>query len=57
MKIITFLTDFGSWSPSGSRVMSHYEHVLNYDFLKKLKESGELVEFLIVNEHAVQVVG
>lgn len=49
--------EIGSWSPSGSRVLSRYEHVLNYELLKKLKESGELVEFLIVNEHAVQVVG
>ena len=49
--------EIGSWSPSGSRVLSSYEHVLNYDLLKNLKESGELVEFLIVNEHVVQVVG
>jgi len=49
--------EIGSWSPSGSRVISKYEHILNYDMLKKLKESGELVEFLVVNDHVVQVIG
>lgn len=47
----------GSWSPSGSRVVSSYEHVLDNDLLKKLKESGELVEFLIVNRKVVQIIG
>ena len=49
--------EIASWSPSGSRVISRYEHVLDYDLLKKLKESTELVEFLIVNDRAVQVIG
>ena len=49
--------DIGSWSPSGSRVLSRYEHILSYDLLKELKESGELVEFLIVNKQVVQVIG
>ena len=49
--------EIGSWSPSGSRVLSKYEHVLEYDMLKKLKESGELVEFLVVNKQVVQVIG
>ena len=49
--------EIGSWSPSGSRVLSRYEHILDYDLLKKLKESGELVEFLIVNKQVVQVIG
>ena len=49
--------EIGSWSPSGSRVLSTYEHVLDYDLLKKLKEDGELAEFLIVNKHVVQVIG
>ena len=40
--------EIGSWSPSGSRVLSKYEHILDYNLLKKLKESGELVEFLVV---------
>jgi hypothetical protein len=47
----------GSWSPSGSRVLSHYEHLLDYDLLKHLKESEELVEFLIVNKMAIEVIG
>jgi len=51
------LIEIGSWSPSGSRVISNYEHILDYDLLKKLKESGELVEFLIVNKQVVQVIG
>jgi hypothetical protein len=49
--------EIGSWSPSGSRVVSQYEHILGYDLLKQLRESGELVEFLIVNNQVVQVIG
>ena len=49
--------EIASWSPSGSRDISQYEHVLNYDLLKNLHESGELVEFLIVNKQVVQVIG
>lgn len=49
--------EIGSWSPSGVRVQSRYEHVLDYDLLKNLKESAELVEFLIVNDHVVQIIG
>lgn len=49
--------EIASWSPSGSRVISRYEHVLDYNLLKKLRESAELVEFLIVNDRVVQVIG
>jgi len=49
--------EIASWSPSGSRVISKYEHILDYEMLKKLKESGELVEFLVVNNQVVQVIG
>ena len=49
--------EIASWSPSGSRVISRYEHVLDYDLLKKLKESAELKEFLIVNKQVIQVIG
>jgi hypothetical protein len=49
--------EIASWSPSGSRVISRYEHILDYDLLKKLKESAELVEFLIVNDRVAQVIG
>ena len=45
----------GSWSDSGSRISNDYEHVLDYDVLKNLKESGDLVEFLIVNKHVVRI--
>ena len=46
----------GSWSDSGSRASLDYEHVLDYNMLKQLKESGELVEFLIVNNHVVEII-
>lgn len=49
--------EIGSWSPSGSRVLSKYEHILDYNILKKLKESEELVEFLIVDKQVIQVIG
>jgi DNA-directed RNA polymerase subunit RPC12/RpoP len=45
------------WSPSGSRVVSQYEHMLDYRILKQLKDSTELVEFLIVDNQAVQIIG
>ena len=45
----------GSWSDSGSRTSNDFEHVLDYDVLKNLKESGDLVEFLIVNKHVVKI--
>jgi len=41
----------------GSRVLSHYEHILDYEQLKRLKESAELVEFLIVNDMVIQIIG
>jgi len=46
-----------SWSPSGSRVLSNYEHILDYELLKSLKKSAELKEFLIVNKQVIQVIG
>jgi len=49
--------EIGSWSPSGSRVLSRYEHILSYDLLKELEKTGELVEFLVVNNQVVQVIG
>ena len=49
--------EIASWSPSGSRVISKYDHILNFDLLKDLKKTEELVEFLILNNHAVQVIG
>lgn len=44
------------WSPSGSRVESTYEHILDYQLLKELKSSGELIEFLIVDDHVIEVI-
>jgi hypothetical protein len=49
--------EIGSWSPSGSRSLNRYEHMLDFNLLKELKDSGELVEFLIVNNIVIQVVG
>jgi len=49
--------EIGSWSPSGSRVLSRYEHALDCNLLKQLKESGELVEFLVVDKQVMQVIG
>jgi hypothetical protein len=49
--------EIGSWGPSGSRVLSKYRYTISPDLLSQLKKSQELVEFLIVNEHAVQVIG
>jgi len=45
------------WSPSGSRVKINLEHILDYQLLKELKQSADLVEFLVVDNHAVQVIG
>ena len=49
--------EIASWSPSGSRVISLYEHILDYDLLKKLKENAELKELLVVNKQVIQVIG
>ncbi len=49
--------EIASWSPSGSRVISRYEHILEYDLLKMLKENAELKEFLVVNKQVIQVIG
>jgi len=49
--------EIASWSPSGSRVISKYEHLLDFELLKKLKKSEELKEFLVVNKQVIQVIG
>jgi hypothetical protein len=49
--------EIGSWSPSGSRVVSKYKHFLDFTVLSELKRSGALVEFLIVNKQVVHVIG
>lgn len=48
--------EIASWSPSGSRTISKYEHVLHYSLLQKIKKSCELVEFLVVNKQIVQII-
>lgn len=49
--------EIGSWGPSGSRVLSRFKHAISASLLGELKKTQELVEFLIVNEHVVQVIG
>jgi len=49
--------EIGSWGPSGSRVVSRFKHSISTNLLFELKKSQELVEFLVVNEHIVQVIG
>jgi hypothetical protein len=49
--------EIGSWGPSGSRVASRFKHSIGTNLLTELKKSQELVEFLVVNEHVVQVIG
>ncbi|HIH28557.1 MAG TPA: hypothetical protein HA260_02015 [Thermoplasmata archaeon] len=49
--------EIGSWGPSGSRVISRFKHSISSSLLSELKKSQELVEFLVVNEHVVQVIG
>jgi len=49
--------EIGSWGPSGSRMLSRFKHTISPELLAELKKSQELVEFLVVNEHVVQVIG
>lgn len=49
--------EIGSWGPSGSRVLSRFHHTISPTLLQELQKSQELVEFLIVNQHVVQVIG
>jgi hypothetical protein len=49
--------EIASWGPSGSRVISKYKHSVSSPLLTELKKSQELVEFLIVNDHVIQVIG
>jgi hypothetical protein len=49
--------EIGSWGPSGSRVLSRFKHSISSNLLDELKKSQELVEFLVVNDHVVQVIG
>jgi hypothetical protein len=51
------IVEIASWSPTGSRVISQYKHILSYELLKKLKKTEELTEFLIVNNQVIQVIG
>jgi len=49
--------EISSWSETGSREINRFYHVLDENLLRKLKESGDLVEFLIVNDIVLLVIG
>jgi hypothetical protein len=49
--------EIGSWGPTGSRILSKFKHSISNTLLAELKKTQELVEFLVVNEHVVQVIG
>ena len=49
--------EIGSWGPTGSRVLSKYKYTVKPEVLKDLKKTQELVEFLILNDQVVQVIG
>ncbi len=49
--------EIGSWTPTGSRDLSTFKHHLDFNLLRDLKKSGELVEFLISNNQVIQVIG
>lgn len=45
----------GGWSPTGSRVVTELEHLIDYNQLKDLKSTDKLVEFLVIDNHVVKV--
>ncbi len=49
--------EIGYWSSSGSRVSTIFEHALGENLLQNLKKTGDLVEFLIVNNHVIHIIG
>ena len=51
------MVEIGSWSSTGSRTTSTYRHSLDPKLLRELQSSGELVEFLIVDDCVVVVIG
>lgn len=44
------------WSPSGSRVVSKLDHVMDFSLLKTLQKSEEIVEFLVVDNQVVRCI-
>ena len=49
--------EISSWSSTGSRTTQVYKHSLDRKLLEELKSTGELVEFLIVDDQVVVVIG
>jgi hypothetical protein len=51
MKNITI----GGWSDTGSRVVSEFEHTIDFKHLKELRDNDKIVEFLVVDNHIVKI--
>ncbi|HEC89367.1 MAG TPA: hypothetical protein ENI44_02160 [Thermoplasmatales archaeon] len=49
--------EVSGWSESGSRFVYKYEHLVDYNLLSKLRKTGDIVEFLIVDDYVIQVIG
>ncbi|HEC81429.1 MAG TPA: hypothetical protein ENI42_03260 [Thermoplasmatales archaeon] len=49
--------EISSWSSTGSRTTSVFRHSLDRKLLEELRSTGELVEFLIVDDQVVVVIG
>ena len=49
--------EISTWSEMGSRETRRFYHVLDQALLKKLKEREDLVEFLVVNDTVLVVIG
>jgi hypothetical protein len=45
-----------SWSPSGSRVKTELEHLIDYNQLQNLKTNNEMVEFLVIDNQVVKII-
>lgn len=49
--------EIGSWSEIGGREVNIFRHILSENLLKELKETQDLVEFLIVDNVVIAVIG
>ena len=49
--------EIGSWSETGGREINTFHHILSEKLLGELKESQDLVEFLIVDDTIIAVIG
>jgi len=49
--------EIGSWSETGGREINTFHHILSEKLLRELKESQDLVEFLVVDDTIIAVIG